>query len=107
MRQRRIQHWSLSGPHLEEAETPVIGGARASFALDEHEQVKVLSDKNWRGQWGSVTLWRNGEFGVVTSGMMEFLSRLTVLAQQLAPAAARALLQRSEAVDAAAAMLPR
>ncbi|MEP6619674.1 MAG: hypothetical protein ABJE47_10170 [bacterium] len=104
-RQRRIQHWALTGTHIKEAETPVIHSVRAVFAIDEHEQVKVLSDRTWRGQWRSVTLWKNGEFGVIASAMMDFLARLTTIAQRRAPDAARTLLQRSEAVDAAGGML--
>lgn len=105
MRQRRIQHWSLSGSHVREAETPAIHAVHATFALDEHEQIKVLSRRTWRGHWKSVTLWRSGAHGVIAATMMEFLSRLTVLAQGRAPDVARGLLARSEAVEVAGRLL--
>ncbi|MEP6732850.1 MAG: hypothetical protein ABJE10_19555 [bacterium] len=106
-RQRRIQHWSLSRGEVREAETPAIHAVHAEFAIDEHEQVKVLSERTWRGQWKSVTLWRSGEFGVVASAMMEFLARLAALAQKRAPDVSRGLLARSEAVAAATELIPR
>jgi hypothetical protein len=104
-RQGRIQHWALSASHLKEAETPTIHGVRGLFVLDEHEQVKVLTDRTWRGQWRNVTLWKNGEHGVSTSAMLEYLARLTGLAQQRAPDVARALLIRSQAVAATHGLL--
>ncbi|MDB4877043.1 MAG: hypothetical protein JWM41_3489 [Gemmatimonadetes bacterium] len=100
MRQRRIQHWALSAGHLPEVEIPAIRAVRGLLVLDEHEQVKVLSQRTWRGEWGAVTLWRSGEQGVRAADMMEFLARLTAFAQQRAPDVARALLARSEAVTA-------
>jgi anti-sigma-K factor RskA len=99
-RQGRIQHWALTAGHLKEAETSVIRGVRGLFVLDEHEQVKLLSDRTWRGQWRSVTLWKNGEHGVSAAAMLEYLANLTSLAQQRAPDVARALLIRSQAVAA-------
>ena len=99
-RQGRIQHWALTASHLKEAETPAIHAARGLFVLDEHEQVKVLSERTWRGQWRSVTLWKNGENGVSAAAMLEYLARLAGLAQQRAPDVARALLARSQAVAA-------
>jgi hypothetical protein len=104
-RQGRIQHWALSASHLKEAETPVIHGVRGLFVLDEHEQVKLLSDRTWRGQWRSVTLWKNGEHGVSAAAMLEYLANLTSLAQQRAPDVARALLIRSQAVAATHGLL--
>ena len=104
-RQGRIQHWALTGGHLKEAETPAIHAARGMFVLDEHEQVKLLSDRTWRGQWRSVTLWKNGEHDVSAAAMLEFLARLTGLAQRRAPDAARGLLARSEAVAATHSLL--
>jgi hypothetical protein len=101
MRQGRIQHWALTGAHLREAETPAISAVKGQLVLDEHEQVKVLSDRTWRGQWRSVTLWHNKENGISEAQVMEFLSRLTSLAQRRAPDVARALLARSEALAAA------
>ena len=104
-RQGRIPHWALTGGHLKEAETPAIHAARGLFVLDEHEQVKLLSDRTWRGQWRSVTLWKNGEHDVSAAAMLEFLARLTGLAQRRAPDAARGLLARSEAVAATHSLL--
>jgi anti-sigma-K factor RskA len=104
-RQGRIQHWALSASHLKEAETPVIRGVRGLFVLDEHEQVKLLSDRTWRGEWRSVTLWKNGDHGVSTAAMLEYLANLTSLAQQRAPDVARALLIRSQAVAATHGLL--
>ena len=100
MRQGRIQHWALSGGHLKEAETPAIHALRGLLVLDEHEQVKVLSHRTWRGQWRLVTLWKSAEHHILPASMMEYLARLTELAQRRAPDAARALLARSEAVSA-------
>jgi hypothetical protein len=105
MRQGRIQHWALTGGHLKEAETPAIHAIRGQLCLDEHEQVKVLLHRTWRGQWRSVTLWKSAEHKILPATMMEFLARLTELAQKRAPDAARALLARSEAVTATYAQL--
>ena len=104
-RQGRIQHWALAASHLKEAETPVIRGVRGLFVLDEHEQVKLLSDRTWRGQWRSVTLWKNGEHGVSAAAMLEYLANLTSLAQQRAPDVARAMLIRCQAVAATHGLL--
>lgn len=105
LRQRRIQHWSLTGGHLKEVETPAIRAVRGALALDEHEQVKVLSDRSWRGQWQTVTLWKNGEGGIAAPEMMDYLAHIAALAQQRAPDVARSLLARSEAVTSAQALL--
>jgi len=105
MRQRRIQHWALTGGHLKEMESVAIRAVRGALVLDEHEQVKILSDRNWRGQWNSVTLWKHGERGIAAADMMEYLARLAALAQQRAPEAARSLLARSEAVVSAQTLL--
>jgi hypothetical protein len=43
--QGRIQHWALTGGHLREAETPAVHALRGMLALDEHEQVKELSQR--------------------------------------------------------------
>ena len=104
-RQSRIQHWALSGGHLRDAETPAIRAVRGMFVLDEHEQVKVLSDRTWRGQWRNVTLWKPGEQGVSSAAMLEYLAALTRLAQDRAPEVARGLLARSEAVADAHGLL--
>lgn len=98
MHQGRIQHWALTGDHLRDAETPAIRAARCTFVLDAHEQVKMLSDQTWRGQWRAVALWRNGERGVSAAAMLEFLAKLAALAQRRAPEVARRLLARSEAL---------
>jgi hypothetical protein len=100
MRQGRIQHWALTGGHLKEAETPAVHAVRGTFALDEHEQVKVLTHRTWKGQWRTVTLWKPGVLGLSAADMMAFLARLASLAQRRAPDVARALLARSEAVTA-------
>ena len=105
MRQGRIQHWARTGGHLKEAETPAIHAVRGQLCLDEHEQVKVLAHRTWRGQWRSVTLWKSAEHKILPASMMEFLARLTELAQKRAPDAARALLARSEAVTATHGLL--
>ncbi|MEO8334876.1 MAG: hypothetical protein ABI664_07880, partial [bacterium] len=91
----------LTGSHLRDAETPAISAVKGMLVLDEHEQVKVLSDRTWRGQWRSVTLWHNKENGISSAEMMEFLSRVTSLAHRRAPDVARALLARSEALETA------
>jgi hypothetical protein len=104
-RQARIPHWALSASHLKDAETPAIHAVRGLFVLDEHEQVKVLSERTWRGQWGTITLWKNGEHGVSSAAMLEYLARLTKLAQERAPDVARALLIRSQAVAATHGLL--
>jgi hypothetical protein len=105
MRQGRIQHWALMGGHLREVETPAIHAIRGLLVLDEHEQVKLLSDRSWKGQWQKVSLWKSGEAGIQAATMMEYLANLTRRAQERAPGAARALHARSEAVAAAQALL--
>jgi hypothetical protein len=104
-RQARIQHWALSGGHLRDLETPAIHGVRGLFVLDEHEQVKILTERTWRGQWKAVTLWRAGVHGISAAAMMEYLVRVTQRAQERAPHAARALHVRSEAVVGAQTLL--
>ncbi|MEO8560772.1 MAG: hypothetical protein ABI601_01770 [bacterium] len=105
MRQGRIPHWALTGGHLKEVETPAIHVVRGLLVLDEHEQVKVLSHRTWRGQWRSVTLWKSAEHHILPADMMDYLARLTGLAQRRAPDAARALLARSESVSATHTLL--
>lgn len=104
-RQGRIPHWLLSGGHLGALETAAIRGIRGALALDEHEQVKILTDRTWRGQWRTVTLWRSGVLGVSAAEMMAYLAALTGFAHQRAPDAARALLVRSAAVVSSDALL--
>lgn len=106
LRQGRIQHWVLTGGELDDAATPAIRRLRGLLVVDEHEQVKVLSDRTWRGTWGVVTLWRDGVGGLSSRDLMEYLARLAIRAQELAPAAARALRERSEAIAATAPLLP-
>jgi hypothetical protein len=104
-RQGRISHWSLTGRHLMEAETKAIRELSGELVLDEHDQVKILSHRTWRGRWRMVTLWRDGVHGLSASDLMEYLAALTSLAQQRAPDVARALLERSQAIEAAQALL--
>jgi hypothetical protein len=105
LRQGRIAHWALTGRHLAEAETPRIRSLGGALVLDEHEQVKVLSRRTWRGRWRVVTLWRDGIHGLSASELMEYLSALTKLAQERAPDAARSLLERSHAIESAQLLL--
>lgn len=105
MRQGRIPHWRLSGGHLDHAATAAVRSIHGILALDEHEQVKVLTHRTWRGKWRTVTLWRSGVAGISAAAMMEYLTALSSLAHQRAPDAARALLARSEAVEASDALL--
>ncbi|MEO7457323.1 MAG: hypothetical protein ABIY52_13755 [Gemmatimonadaceae bacterium] len=103
--QSRISHWLLSGDHLEEAHTPAVRQLTGRLALDEHEQVKILGDRSWRGQWRTVTLWRNGIMGISNAAMMEYLASLTAFAQRRAPDVARSLLARSEALESSDSLL--
>jgi hypothetical protein len=100
-RQRRIAHWSLKGHHLSDAETAPIRRLHGTLALDEHEQVKILSTRTWRGAWRDVTLWRDGVHGLSAHDLMEYLAALTTMAQDRAPESARELLSRSQSVAAA------
>lgn len=104
MRQRRIAHWQLTAPHLSDALTPAVKRLSGQLALDEHEQVKILSTRNWRGAWRDITLWRDGVCGLSSRDLMVYLVALTAAAQDRAPAAAQVLLERSSAVVAAEAL---
>jgi len=104
-RQSRIAHWAITGRHLAEAETKPIRDLSGALVLDEHDQVKILSHRTWRGRWGVVTLWRDGVHGLSASDLMEYLAALTALAQQRAPDVARSLLERSQAIEAAQVLL--
>lgn len=107
LRQKRIAHWSLTDlHHLDAALTPGVRGVDGALALDEHDQVKILSGRTWRGAWDTVTLWRDGVHNISASTMMDYLARLVALAQERAPDVAQSLLARSEAVVAASALLP-
>jgi hypothetical protein len=105
-RQARVQHWTLAGGHLSELETPAIRELHGTLALDEHEQVKILCDRTWRGVWRSVTLWRDGVHGLSAHELMEYLARLASDAHGRTPAAARILLERSRAVASTLSLLP-
>jgi len=103
-RQGRIDHWSLTGPHLAEAETQAIRDLDGAIVLDEHEQVMILSRRTWRGAWRAVTLWRDGVHRLSSSDLLEYLAALTALAQRLAPDAAQSLLERARAIAATEAL---
>jgi hypothetical protein len=97
-RQSRIRHWAISGDELRELENSAVRHLDGVLVVDEHEQIKILSRRTWRGGWRLVTLWRDGVLGISSRDMLEYLARLAILAQERAPAAARELLARSEAV---------
>lgn len=105
-RQQHIGHWVLTGDHLEEAATPAVKQLRGVLVLDEHEQVKILSQRSWRGTYRSVALWRDGIQGLTTFDLMTDLVQLTALAQRRAPAVARELLERAEALESTRTMVP-
>jgi hypothetical protein len=105
-RQGRTEHWALTGGELDDEATPAIRRLRGVLVVDEHEQVKILSHRTWRGMWRVVTLWRDGVHGLSSRDLMEYLARLAMRAQEIAPAAARALRERSEAIAATAPLLP-
>ena len=52
------------------------------------------------------TLWRDGVHGISAADLMQYLAHLTALAQQRAPDVVRVLLERSESIVAANALLP-
>ena len=106
LRQARMEHWALTGRSIEDAETLAIRNLHGALVLDEHGQVKVLSNRTWRGAWRDVTLWRDGVGGLRASALMDYLARLVSLAQRRAPDVARQLLERSEAVVATYSLLP-
>ena len=100
-RQGRIRHWALTGEQLADVMTPAIKHVHGRLVLDEHEQVKILSHRTWRGVWRVVTLWRDGVHGCSAADLMEYLARLAGEAQHRTPGVARSLLARSEAIVAA------
>jgi hypothetical protein len=104
LRQARIAHWALTDPH--DAAAASLIDRRSALAIDEHEQVKVLTDRTWRGVWRTVTLWRDGVHGISAAALMQYLADLTALAQQRAPEVVSGLLERSEAIVAANSLLP-
>jgi hypothetical protein len=97
-RQSRIRHWAITGGDLNDLVTPAIRRLDGMLVVDEHEQIKIISRRTWRGGWRLVTLWRDGVQGLSSRDLLEYLARLAILAQERAPAAARELLARSEAV---------
>ena len=105
-RQGRIRHWALTGEHLSDVMTPAVKHVHGRLVLDEHEQVKILSHRTWRGVWRAVTLWRDGVQGISAASLMQYLGHLTALAQQRAPEVVQELLERSENIVAANALLP-
>jgi hypothetical protein len=104
LRHARIAHWALTGTSVIEAETASIRQLQGLLVLDDHGQVKILSGKTWRGAWQSVSLWRDGVHGLRAGPLMDYLARLMGLANERAPEAARALLERGRAVEATAAL---
>lgn len=107
MRQRRIDHWALTAHHLADYATGPIRKLHGTLVLDEHEQVKILANRTWRGVWRDVILWRDGVHDLAASQLMEYLSALTAAAQERAPDSARALLERSKKVAAAEVLASR
>ena len=99
-RQGRIVHWALTGGDLSDLETPAVRALDGMLVVDEHEQVKVLSQRTWRGGWRQVTLWRSGVHDLSSRELLEYLTKLAEYAQHRAPAAARELHARSEAIAA-------
>lgn len=97
-RQSRIGHWAISGGELNDLATVAIKRLDGVLVVDEHEQIKILSRRTWRGGWRLVTLWRDGVQGLSSRDLLEYLARLAILAQERAPSAAKELLARSEAV---------
>jgi hypothetical protein len=86
--------------------TPAMKHLHGTLALDEHEQIKILSRRTWRGAWRLVTLWRDGVHGCAARDLMEYLARLAAEAQRRAPNAARELLERSRAIAATKELSP-
>src|SRR2546430_17536829 len=58
LRQARIAHWALTDPHVDGMEGTELVDRHTALAIDEHEQIKVLSDRTWRGAWRTANLWR-------------------------------------------------
>jgi hypothetical protein len=106
LRQARMEHWALTGRSIEDAETLSIRNLHGALVLDEHGQIKVLTNRTWRGAWRNITLWRDGIGGLRANALMDYLARLVALAQSRAPDVARQLLERGEAVVATYSLLP-
>lgn len=107
LRQARMDHWSLTGRHLADAETSAVRALRGALVLDEHGQVKILTNRAWRGPWRNIALWRDGVESLGSSALMEYLARLVALAQRRAPGKAQILLERSESLVATYALIPQ
>ncbi|HXT14962.1 MAG TPA: hypothetical protein VN706_04995 [Gemmatimonadaceae bacterium] len=105
-RQARITHWLLTGGSLDDLETPPIRQLNGVLVLDEHEQIKILSGRHWRGAWREVTLWRDGVARLSAHDLMEYLASLVARAQERAPSAATALLERSRLIAGTDALGP-
>jgi hypothetical protein len=99
VRHARIAHWALTGAAVIEAETDEIRQLQGLLVLDDHGQVKILAGKTWRGAWQTVSLWRDGVHGLRAGPLMDYLARLIGLANERAPEAARALLERRHGVE--------
>jgi len=106
-RQRLMQHWSLTDDGMDHLLTAPMRHLHGCLVLDEHEQVKILSHRTWRGGWRNVTLWHDGVHGVSAHDLMEYLVALTTAAQERAPETARALLERAKAIAATSELSPR
>jgi hypothetical protein len=79
LRQARMSHWSLTGPTVEEAETPAVRALHGALVLDEHGQIKVLVNRTWRGTWRNVAIWRDGVEGLRANALMDYLARSEAL----------------------------
>jgi hypothetical protein len=93
---RRAEHWALVSSATDEALTEPVRSMEGLLALDEHGQVKILSDRSWRGRWRGVNLWKDGADGLSAAALLEFLAALAALAQTRAPGAAEELRDRRE-----------
>ena len=100
LRHARIGHWALTGASVIEEQTEAIRQLQGMLVLDDHGRVKILAGRTWRGAWQTVSLWRDGVHGLRAGPLMDYLARLIALANERAPAAARMLLDRRQAVDA-------
>lgn len=103
---RRAEHWSLVGKSTAPALTAAVKRMDGVLALDEHAQVKILSDRSWRGRWRGVNLWKDGAEGLAASALLDFLARLAALAHERAPEAAEELRERRETLVSAKSLGP-
>ena len=86
--------------------TPAMRHLHGLLVVDEHEQIKILSHRTWRGGCRGVTLCRDGVHGLGPADLLEYLAALTALAQRSAPHMARSLLERSRAIAATRSLSP-